>query len=323
MKIRVVIIAALGFALALYVVEFVGIRSVFAAALAVGWGGFAVLCLYALALFPVLGTAWYVLLPVPCATRWRVCVRARMVRDAATEVLPFSQFGGLVFGARAATLQGIPAAMAFASMIVDVTSEMLAQIVYIALGLAILSLFMPRTPLSASLSTGVLIGLALAAVAGGLFLALQRYGHRFTERLATRLLPRAVATAASVGTALDAIYRSRLRVGLSLALHLGGWIASAIGVWIAFRLIGARVGLAAVIGIESLIGAARSAAAFVPNALGVQEAAYAILAPLFGISAEFGLAASLLKRARDIAIGVPILLVWQAAESRRALGPRV
>ncbi len=61
----------------------------------------------------------------------------------------------------------------------------------------------------------------------------------------------------------------------------------------------------------------RSAAFIVPNALGVQEGAYAVLAPLFGVGAEFGLAVSLLKRARDIAIGVPVLLIWQAVEGRR------
>ena len=104
-----------------------------------------------------------------------------------------------------------------------------------------------------------------------------------------------------------------------MALHFAGWIASAIGTWIAFRLIGAPVDLAAVLAIESLVYATRSAAVLVPNALGVQEAAYAVLAPLFGVGAEFGLAVSLLKRARDIAVGVPILLIWQAVEGQRAL----
>jgi glycosyltransferase 2 family protein len=79
------------------------------------------------------------------------------------------------------------------------------------------------------------------------------------------------------------------------------------------------VDLTSAIAIESLVYATRSAAAFIPNALGVQEAAYAVLAPLFGVGAEFGLAVSLLKRARDIAVGVPILLIWQAVEGRRAL----
>ena len=319
MKIRIVLIASLGLALALYLVAYVGLGAVFAAAVAVGWSGFAILCLYALGLFLLLGTSWYVLLPDSARTPLWVFIWARMVRDAAGEVLPFSQLGGMALGARAAILHGLSAPLSFGSMIVDVTTEMLAQIAYIALGLAILSARAPRTSFAASLTTVFVIGLIVAALAGGLFLALQRYGHRLTERLAARLLPRAVATTAAVGAALDAIYDSPARVGLSASLHLAAWIASAIGTWIGFRLIGVRVDLASVMAIESLVYATRSAAAFVPNALGVQEGAYALLAPLFGIGAEFGLAVSLLKRARDIAVGVPILLIWQAVESRRAL----
>jgi glycosyltransferase 2 family protein len=318
-KFRITIIAALGLALSLYLVRYVGLGSVFEAAVAVGWGGFAILCLYSLGLFMLLGAAWYVLLPDSSRTQPRVFVWARMVRDAAAEVLPFSQLGGMVLGARAAILHGVLPPLAFASMIVDVTTEMLAQIAYIALGVLILSARAPRTSFAVSLTTVFVIGLVVAALAGGLFLALQRYGHRLTGRLAARLLPRAVGTTAAVGAALDAIYRSPARVGFSSALHLAGWIASAIGTWIAFRLIGVRVDLPSVMAIESLVYATRSAAAFIPNALGVQEAAYAVLAPLFGVGAEFGLAVSLLKRARDIAVGVPILAIWQAVESRRAL----
>jgi glycosyltransferase 2 family protein len=319
MKLRIAIISVLGLALALYVVMFVGVGAVFSAAVEVGWGGFAVLCVYSLALFVVLGAAWYVLLPDSSPTRLWVCIRARMVRDAAGEVLPFSQIGGMVLGARAAILQGISAPLSFASMIVDVTTEMLAQIAYIAFGLVILISRAPRTSLAASLTKVFVIGLVIAAIAGGLFLALQRYGHRLTVKLATRLLPRAVAATTAVGDALDAIYRSPTRVGLSAAIHFGGWIASAVGTWIAFRLIGVNVDVTAVMAIESLVYATRSAAVIVPNALGVQEAAYAVLAPLFGVGAEFGLAVSLLKRARDIAVGVPILLIWQAVEGQRAL----
>lgn len=51
----------------------------------------------------------------------------------------------------------------------------------------------------------------------------------------------------------------------------------------------------------------------------VQEGAYALLGPLFGLPVEAALALSLLKRARDITIGVPVLLSWQLVESRRRL----
>src|SRR6267143_2527617 len=116
MKLRIVIVAALGVALGLYLVTYIGLGAVFSAAVAVGWSGFAILCLYTLGLFFVLGAAWYVLLPEPSRTGLWVFVWARMVRDSAAEVLPFSQIGGMVFGARAAILHGVSAPLAFASM---------------------------------------------------------------------------------------------------------------------------------------------------------------------------------------------------------------
>jgi glycosyltransferase 2 family protein len=69
-----------------------------------------------------------------------------------------------------------------------------------------------------------------------------------------------------------------------------------------------------VITIESLLYAIRSAAFAVPNAVGVQEGAYVMLGALFGLSPDMALALSLLKRGRDITIGVPVLLCWQALE---------
>jgi glycosyltransferase 2 family protein len=319
-KLRLVIIAALGLALTFYLVVHVGIGDVFSAAIAVGWNGFAILCLYALGLFLILGAAWYCLLPDCPLNNVGIYVWARMVRDAATEVLPFSQLGGIVLGARAAILHAIPQPLVFASMIVDVTTEMLAQIAYVALGAAILIARAPRSDFAVSLSTGLLAGLVLAALTGGVLLALQRNGHWVTAKITSRLLPSAVGASAAVTTALDAIYRSPVRIGVSLGLHVGGWLASAAGGWIAFRLIGARVDFTSVLAIESLVCATRSAGVLIPNALGVQEAAYAVLSPLFGVGADFGLAVSLLKRARDITVGVPILLMWQALEGKRALG---
>lgn len=318
MKLRIVVIAALGAVLALYLVAFVGIGAVFSAVLAAGWIGFAILCLYTLALFLVLGMAWRALLPDSRHGVW-VFVWARMVRDAATEVLPFSQLGGIVFGARAAILQGVAATVASASTVVDVTTELMAQIIFVALGLGILIVEAPRTSLASSLSSAIGVALVVAVAACTVFLALQRHSLWLTSKLATRVLRGAGAASVGVAASFNEIYRSPARIGLSAALHLAGWLASAAGTWIAFRLIGVRVGLLPVLAIESLVCAARSAAVFIPNALGVQEAAYAVLAPLFGVGAEFGLAVSLLKRAKDIALGVPILLIWHAGEGQRAL----
>jgi glycosyltransferase 2 family protein len=318
LNIRVAVIAALGLALAIYLALNVGLGAVFSAALAIGWSGFVIICCYALGLFLLLGAAWYVLLPGRYASLPAI-IWARMVRDSASEVLPFSHVGGIVLGARAAMLHGVSQPLATASTIVDVSNEMLAQIAYIGLGVLLVSLRAPPSALTPSMTMDLVVGLALAAAAGALFLALQRYGPRIIERLGSRLFPGAVAAPAAVAAELGAIYRRRARVVFSIVLPAVGWIASAIGAWIALHLMGARVELASILAIESLVCAARSAAVIVPSALGVQEAAYAVVAPLFGVGAEFGLALSLLRRARDIVIGVPVLLIWQAIEGQRAL----
>jgi hypothetical protein len=55
----------------------------------------------------------------------------------------------------------------------------------------------------------------------------------------------------------------------------------------------------------------------VPNAIGVQEGAYILLGGALGLTPEFALSLSLLKRGRDLALGIPALVLWQLSESRR------
>jgi hypothetical protein len=48
----------------------------------------------------------------------------------------------------------------------------------------------------------------------------------------------------------------------------------------------------------------------------VQEGAYILLGAGFGVTPETALALSLLKRGRDLVIGLPALVAWQLAEGR-------
>ena len=82
---------------------------------------------------------------------------------------------------------------------------------------------------------------------------------------------------------------------------------------------GARLSFSAALSLEVLIFTLRSVAFAVPGAIGFQEAAYMLAGPLLGLPAESALALSLGKRARDLAIGLPSLLIWQATEARGIL----
>src|SRR5215469_2536534 len=187
MKVRFAILATVGVALALYLVRYVGWRPVLSALGALGLVGFAVFSLCGLLVFVLLGAAWQVQLAGPGAPRLALLIRARLVRDAGAEVLPLSQLGGIALGVRAAILQGIAAPLAAASMIVDVTTEMLAQIAYAALGVVILAVRVPQTTRVVSFVTASVIGLALATLAAALFIAVQRHGGRIAARFGARL----------------------------------------------------------------------------------------------------------------------------------------
>jgi uncharacterized membrane protein YbhN (UPF0104 family) len=161
--------------------------------------------------------------------------------------------------------------------------------------------------------------LALPGIAA--FILLQKKGADFAERIAARFFGE-IKSGASFREAIHDLYDSPPRLAASASLHLLAWIGSGGGTFIAFRLIGGKISLPDALALEALLCTLRSIAAFVPAALGVQEAGYALLAPLFGLPAEMGLAVSLLKRARETVIGVPSLLYWQIAEGRSALRGR-
>ena len=55
----------------------------------------------------------------------------------------------------------------------------------------------------------------------------------------------------------------------------------------------------------------------IPGALGVQEGGYVLICSLFSVAPSEALALSLIRRVREIVLGVPGLVLWQWSELRR------
>ena len=309
-----VIGAAVGLtAIGALVVHF-GAEAVVRSLLAIGWGGLATVCLIHLALIAAMGIAWRAL--VPGTPGWAF-VWGRLIRDAGSEVLPLSQMGGTVLGARAVTLAGISGPVATASTIVDLTLEFFAKLAYTAVGLVLLVHLRPDLPVALPITVGMVVAILIAIA----FVVVQRHGFGLFDRFARALgrgwADRTADGAASVHAELRRIYRRRAGLWRGFVLHLACWVASAVEVWIALRLAGRALDFAAVLVIESLLYAIRTVAFAIPNAVGVQEGAYILLGSAFGLTPEMAIALSLLKRARDLAIGLPALGAWQALEGGR------
>jgi putative membrane protein len=318
MRLGVILAAVIGLALATAIAAYIGFGAVFAALSRVGWRGLAVLCGYSALPFALLGSAWYVLDEGEPLRRWPTFVWSRMVRDSAGELLPFSHLGGFVVGARAAIERGVAPTTAFSTTVVDVTTELIAQLGFTGLGLGLLAVRLGAHSTHENLLGAAVVGLGLTAVGAVAFIALQHRGGGLVQGLIDRFLPAAAAARTGpVVEAIDRLYHRPARIAAAVVIHLAAWVASAVGVWLALRLAGVNIELTSVIAIESLAGAVRSAAFAAPMGIGVQEASYALLGPLFGLGPELSLAVSLLKRARDLAIGVPALLTWQSLEGAR------
>lgn len=316
MKKLSIALAALGLVAGTMLVGWFGFGHVVEAVLSVGWGGFALLIAWQLALFAVLALAWAVIARRPYVALG-VFFWGRMVRDSATTCLPFSPLGGFVLGTRSITLLGVSWPLATASLVVDVTAEVLAQMAFALIGLCILIARDPFTPLAQPIAVG--IGVAVAATAGFIW-AQQGAGAIFDKlgrRIAGHWFEDAQERVAVLQGEIGLIYGRTWRLALGSFIHLLGWVGTAIGTWIGFNLLGVDLDLDEAIAIEALLHAVLAVAFVVPGYAGVQEAAYAGLGMLFGVPPDIALGMSLLRRAKDLAIGVPVLLAWQVLEVRR------
>lgn len=316
-KIGVAVALLAGLVAAIYLVWSIGFGAVFDAIARAGFTGLALLCLYALVVFISLAGAWYFLLPPAERRPAREFYIARLVRDSIAEISPFSPVGGMVAAARLMILRGMRGSYAAASVVGDATTEAMAQVAFLAFGLGIGFTQFRHLQGSGPVAQGMLVVLLLAVPGIALLIFLQRRGASLAERLAGRFFPQ-MNEGVSLRAAIEELYDSKTRLTASSALHLLAWIGGGVGTWISFRLVGGHISILNAVALEALLSTLRSIAAPVPAAIGVQEWGYAMLAPLFGLPAEMGVAVSLLKRAREIVLGVPALIYWQSVEGRAA-----
>jgi putative membrane protein len=263
--------------------------------------------------------AWRYLLPPDRRGRLRDLLWMRWVSESLNNLLPATQIGGDLVRGRLAAQRGIPAADAAASIVADITTSVLTLIAFGAIG----ALLLPQARHAAALLAGLAISAALVCAfwylqQRGLFAPLmRRLGYAIGGTWHAL-----IGSAASLDAAVARIYARRGDVAKSCAWAFGAWVLGAGEVWIALHFLGAPIGVLDAIAIESLIQALRSAAFPVPGAVGVQEGGFVLLGAAFGIAPETALALSLVKRVRELVLGLPGLIAWQIAEGRHLLRKR-
>jgi putative membrane protein len=230
-----------------------------------------------------------------------------------------------VVGIGAVRRRGVSEPLAVGSQIVDLTTEMASQLFYTLFGVAMLTAILAHATAMRQLLWTVVAAFAAGAIGLVAFVALQGRGLDLIGAIAARWLKDTKERTDAIRAVLRDVYAQPLRLLTGGLLHSLGWVWSGAGSWLALKLMGVDVALWKVLTMESLISAVKSMAFLTPGALGFQEGAYVLIAPLFGLTAEATLAVSLLRRAKDLALGAPAMLVWQylelAAKRRREPEP--
>ena len=249
----------------------------------------------------------------------------RWIRESINALLPVAGVGGDFASVRLIAQRGVPPADAAASMVVDTTVGVATQLVFVLAGVALL-VARPRGEGALDLAYAVLAGLAVfVALIAGFLLAQHRSLFATILRFAHRLAPaQGLANlsggAAKVDDAIVGAYRRRGALAGASLLRFAGWTAGAGEVWLVLYCLDRPFGLVDAFILESLTSGVRAAAFLAPGALGALEGGFILFGHIFGLPADVALAISLSKRVRELALGVPGLILWQWIEGRGLIG---
>lgn len=238
----------------------------------------------------------------------------RWMRVATNAVLPVVQALGELVRAHLLARAGVAKVRVIASVATDLGTEMASQIAFSLLGLAALMLIPHAGGTSATLMA--VAGVALCAGVTAVFMGAQRWGlFRVIERMLPSLAARIGWTGfgdlTGLHEAVVSLYRERWRLWRSSLWHMASWLLGVLETWAALHAVGVRATLAEALIIESLGQAVRSAGFFIPGALGVQEGGYVLICGLLGIPPDKAIALVLVRRLRDVILGVPGVILWR------------
>jgi putative membrane protein len=283
-----------------------------------GWG------LFAITLFHLVQTlsdaaGWLELIPKQDRVGLTSSFFLHWLGESINNLLPTGRVGGDIVVARVAAMWGMPLRIATAAMIVDITIGIITKVIFIVISSILLIAATGRIDLTRPALVAVLTGLLAAAG----FYAVQRMGiFRWSATLASRLAKSpGWDSLVQGGEALDQtirlLYTRRRGVtGCALFWTLS-WIIASVEVWIALWALGLPTSFTTAVILESATLAIRGAAFLVPGAVGVQEGGYILLGNLLGIPSEMALALSLIRRVRELALGIPGLITWHLIETNR------
>ncbi len=329
MRLGAVLGFAAGLGLAAWLLASYGIGRVFDLIGHAGWLGLSAVILFHLIQLAFSAAAWRrVAGPTEPRPSLFAYARLRWIREGVNNLLPVAQIGGEFVAAALLRRAGLRLVNAIAGAVCDLTMEMVTQIAFTLLGLGVLLAVLDASPthapdLHTTVAHAVIGGLIVAMLAAAGFLAAQWFGlavliERGLMRLGGMIGWGGFGEVEGLHATIRRLYSAPANLAMAGLWHSISWLLGALEVCLAMHVLGHGVSLSVGLVIESLGQALKAVGFAVPGALGVQEGGYIVICGLFSLSPELAIALSLVKRLREVVLGVPALVAWQVLRAAPA-----
>ena len=300
------LIAAAGLALFGWFVHRIGLDTISHAFRTLGWSAPLILLPFALVYFlDTIGWRLAFGRSFPRAISFATLFRIRWAGEALNNVVPSAYLGGEAAKVYLLHKRRVPTLDAASSVVASKTAQVLAQVIFIALGAVAGASILPAdSPARAGMFA--ITGAAVALI--GMLFWLQHRGMfgtllALTGRLRLRI--RALTMRAESLRRLDRqifdFYRNdRPHFVASVLVYLAGWIADSLEILLVSHLLGMPLDWTQALAFEAFISVAKALGVFAPAALGVQESGVVFLFYLFGLPPELGVSYAIIRRGRDL-----------------------
>ncbi|MBT6275818.1 MAG: hypothetical protein HOI95_16995 [Chromatiales bacterium] len=256
--------------------------------------------------------AWRLLMPKAWRLPFRHAVLLRWIASSVNALLPVAQVGGDVIRARLLAWRSVPIGHAGANVSADVALMAYSQLPFALVGVA----------LAVSTAWAAIAWLIVAVTLVWCFWSIK---PSRVDALLKRLLASAVAAGGGWRGRLIGVAQAAAGGGIdasgawrTFCLHGFAWGLGAGEIYLGMYGLGVPITLGDALMVEALLQAIRSGVFFVPAAIGIQETGIVALVTRTGAPAEVGVAYALVRRGRELLVGLPGLIAWQWCETRQA-----
>jgi putative membrane protein len=234
----------------------------------------------------------------------------RWAGEAVNNLLPLIGIAGELFRATLATNRGVPAPRSFAAIAADLTMGIGADVLvaaasfFVLLGRSVHSEAIDRIAIGLAILVA-LVAILFAVQRGGLLGAVLRHGRRLVK---SARWSRALGSGEALDRETRTLYRDNRALSICALFRLIAVLLGGFETFVALRLAGWPVQIGQAMIVHGLVTVIRAGAFFMPAGLGVQEWSYVAIGALAGIPPDVAGALAIMRRLRDVAIGVPSLI---------------